>query len=78
MALPFPERHTRIEISGKLIGIAQDFGIEEKVSVVVHDQPLNMILSGKMLEDHKGWENYSCSAHCLQLCIDKGLNSVRT
>ena len=51
-------------MSEKLIGIAQEFGIEEKVSVVVHDQASNMVLSGKMLEDHKGWESYSCSAHC--------------
>ena len=32
----FPEQHTGSEISKKLIEIAQEFSIEDKVSCIVH------------------------------------------
>ena len=38
----FPERHTGIEICGKLKEILDHFGITSKVSLVVHDQAANI------------------------------------
>ena len=38
----FPERHTGIEISGKLKEILDHFGITSKVSLVVHDHVANI------------------------------------
>ena len=49
----FQERHTRAEISQKLISITEEFGIENKVVCVIHDQGCNMVLSMKMLFDEK-------------------------
>ena len=45
----FPERHTGIEISGKLKEISDRFGITSKVSLVVHDQAANMICTLNIL-----------------------------
>ena len=72
----FPERHTGIVISRKLIEIAEQFGIEEKVSCIVHDQASNMILSMDISLDEKEWSSLRCCAHCLQLCVNAGLTSV--
>ena len=72
----FPERHTGLEISQKLVEIVKQFGIEEKVVCVVHDQASNMILSMDILLEDKEWSTLRCGAHCLQLCINSGLTSV--
>ena len=37
-----------------------------------------MELCGRLLQDHNGWESFSCSAHYLQLCVNKGLEEIRT
>ena len=72
----FPERHTGAEISQKLIDIAEEFEISQKVACIVHDQGSNMVLTMKLLSDEKGWNALRCSAHCLQLSINAGLSSV--
>ena len=65
----FPERHTGIEIAGKLKDISDHFKITSKVSVTVHDQASNMLNSLDLLESELGWKSLKCSAHCLQLCL---------
>lgn len=65
----FPERHTGIEISGKLKEISDEFEIGTKVSVVVHDQAANMHCSLDILESERDWLSLSCTAHTLQLCL---------
>ena len=72
----FPERHTGAEISQKLIDIAEESEISQKVACIVHDQGSNMVLTMKLLSDEKGWNTLRCSAHCLQLSINAGLSSV--
>ena len=70
----FPERHTGIEISGKLKEISDCFGITSKVSVVVHNQAANMICSLNILEKELDWKCLSCTAHTLQLCLKCGFD----
>jgi hypothetical protein len=74
----FPERHTGVEISHKLVGIAQEFSISEKIVCIVHDQGSNMVLCMRLLKEDMSWESLRCSAHCLQLCINTSLSSVST
>ena len=69
----FPERHTGVEISQKLKKITTEFGISEKVIAIVHDQAANMELCCTLLMEEQGWESQKCSTHCLQLCINGGL-----
>ena len=70
----FPERHTGVEIATKLKQICDDFGIGEKVSAIVHDRAANMMLTLDILEAERSWENLSCSAHNLQLCLKAGFD----
>ena len=70
----FSERHTGIEISGKLKEISDHFGITSKVSVVVHDQAANMICSLNILEKELSWKSLSCTTHTLQLCLKRGFD----
>ena len=65
----FPERHTGIEIAGKLKDISNHFKITSKVSVMVHDQASNMSNSLDLLESELGWKSLKCSPHCLKLCL---------
>ena len=37
-----------------------------------------MELCGRLLRDRNVWESFSCSAHCLQLCVNKVLEEIRT
>ena len=62
----FSERHTGVEIAGKLKDIADRFEIGTKVSVVVHDQAANMVNSLDILESERDWMSLNCTAHCLQ------------
>ena len=52
----FSERHTGVEIAGKLKDIADRFEIGTKVSVVVHDQAANMVNSLDILESERDCE----------------------
>ncbi len=59
----FPERHTAVEISQKLVETTDEFSIIEKIVSVVHDQAANMELCCSTLEDEKGWVSMKCTAH---------------
>ena len=37
-----------------------------------------MVLCMRILSDDKGWCGLRCAAHCLQLCINAAISSVRT
>ena len=69
-----PERHTGQNIVDRLGGIADRWAINEKVSVVVHDQAANMECAIDILENDRGWQSMKCTAHCLQLCLKAGLS----
>lgn len=69
-----PERHTGQNIADRLAEIADRWAINEKVSVVVHDQAANMECAMDILENDRGWQSMKCTAHCLQLCLKAGLS----
>ena len=72
----FPDRHTGINISSKLVEVAEWWGIVNKIVAIVHDQASNIELSMNILEDEHGWTSCSlqCMAHCLQLCLNAGFS----
>ena len=74
----FPERHTGVEISHKLVGVTEEFSISDKIVCIVHDQGSNMVLCMRLLNEERNWDSLRCSAHCLQLCINSSLSSVST
>ena len=51
-----PERHTGQNIADKLMEFADNWGISEKNSVIVHDQASNMESSSDILESKRGWQ----------------------
>ena len=69
-----PERHTGQNIADRLAEIADKWNINEKVSVVVHDQAANMECALDILKNDRGWQSMKCTAHCLQLCLKAGLS----
>ena len=50
-----------------------NWGISEKISVIVHDQASNMESSSDILERKRGLQGMKCSGHCLQLRVNAGL-----
>ena len=75
---PFPGNHTALNIVEKLHeGIREYEFSMECVKGIVHDQASNMELTGQILEEDCGTESLSCAAHCLQLCINEGLELKR-
>ena len=71
--LPFPERHTGVNIAEKLKGVGERWGIIHKVMIVSHDQGSNMEAALEILTEECNWQSLACSAHQLQLCILAGL-----
>lgn len=75
----FPGSHTGVNISNKISEIIKKFRINDKLSVVVHDQAANMQLSLQLLQqpdqemDGSRLECLACNAHKLQLCLKAGL-----
>ena len=74
----FPGHHTAVNIVEKLCEAMHEYGFSmENVTGIVHDQASNMQLSGQMLEEDCNTKSISCAAHCLQLCINEGLELRR-
>ena len=71
--LPFPERHTGVNVAEKLKGVGERWGITHKVIIVNHDQGSNMEAAMEILTEECNWQSLACSAHRLQLCILAGL-----
>ena len=74
---PFHGTHTAVNISEKLLQVIEEYQLDMgSVTAVVHDQASNMEAGGHILESD--WETGSlkCSAHCLQLCVNEGLQLV--
>ena len=76
--LPFPERHTGINIAQKLKEMVGEWEILDTVRMVSHDQGSNMKAAMEILHNELNWQNLHCTAHCLQLCILAGfkINSI--
>ena len=76
--LPFPERHTGVNIADKLKGLVERWDIMESVMMVSHDQGSNMKAAMEILHEECNWKSLHCAAHCLQLCILAGfrINSI--
>lgn len=78
-AKEFPGSHTGVAISEKIAEMVKEFKIQDKVSVIVHDQAANMQLSLRLLQepeqnlDGSRLESLPCNAHKLQLCLKAGL-----
>ena len=72
---PFPEHHTAVNIVDKVKQVMEEYDIEiNRLLAIVHDQCSNMQLAGEMLCEESGnCQSLSCSAHCLQLCVEDGL-----
>ena len=64
------ERHTGENIAAKLKSCVSEFGVDQKVSTVVHDNARNMENGLSVCED---WDDLSCFGHTLQLCIKPSL-----
>ena len=43
-----------------------EFGIEEKIVAIVHDEAANMVAASRRLD---GMESQVCAAHMLQTCL---------
>ena len=71
----FPEHHTAVNIVDKVKQVMEEYDIEiNRLLAIVHDQCSNMQLAGEMLCEESGnCQSLSCSAHCLQLCVEDGL-----
>ena len=72
--MPFPDRHTGINIADKLKGLAERWGIMDNVRMVSHDQGSNIKAAMEILHEECNWKSLCCAAHCLQLCISAGFS----
>ena len=72
--LPFPERHTGVNIADKLKVLAERWEIKDSVMMVSHDQGSNMKAAMEILNEKCNWKSLHCAAHCLQLCILAGFS----
>ena len=72
--LPFPERHTGVNIADKLKALVGRWEIMDSVMMVSHDQGSNMKATMEILNEECNWKSLHCAAHCLQLCILAGFN----
>ena len=70
----FPERHTGLINKEKITEITDEFKVSNSVMSIVHDQAANIELCSRHLYDENGWLNMHCTAHCLQLCHQTGLD----
>ena len=72
--IPFPDRHTGINIADKLKGLVKRWEIMDNVMMVSHDQGSNMKAAMEILREECNWKSLHCAAHCLQLCILAGFS----
>ena len=72
--MPFPDRHTGINIVDKLKGLVERWEIMDNVGMVSHDQASNMKAAMEILHEECNWKSLYCAAHCLQLCILAGFS----
>ncbi|XP_035273653.1 zinc finger BED domain-containing protein 4-like [Anguilla anguilla] len=65
-----PERHTAENIVARLHDITKEFRIQRRIVACVHDSASNMMAAGRLCE----WEDVSCFAYTLQLCVNAGFD----
>ena len=63
---PIDGSHTAANIADHVQSIAVEFGIEEKIVAIVHDEAANMVAASRRLD---GMESQVCAAHMLQTCL---------
>ncbi|XP_071572358.1 E3 SUMO-protein ligase ZBED1-like, partial [Temnothorax nylanderi] len=69
------EHHTTININAKLLEILHEFRkIDEKTTIVVTDNAINITNAVKALPNLTVNEGTTCAAHTMQLAISKGLD----
>ena len=61
-----PERHTGENIADRLKTATNEFNIENKVKIWVHDNARNMESAGNLCDK---WGDLGCFGHTLQLCL---------
>ena len=70
---PFHGTHTAVNISEKLFQVIEEYQLDMgSVTAVVH----SMEAGGCILESDWETKSLKCSAHCLQLCVNEGLQLV--
>jgi BED zinc finger len=74
----FEGRHTGVNIREKLQEIMCDWGVQDKTTIMVHDNASNMNLASSLSDK---WNPLGCSAHHLNLAVShslekSGINSV--
>ncbi|XP_036328634.1 zinc finger BED domain-containing protein 6-like [Rhagoletis pomonella] len=68
----YAERHTGENITKKMIEIFNEWGIYNKITVVVTDNAANM----KAAVRGGGWRHWGCFAHSLNLVAQAGLKEI--
>jgi hypothetical protein len=66
----FEGRHTGVHIRDKLLEIMRDWGVEDKTTIMVHDNASNMNLASELSDK---WNPLGCSAHHLNLAVSHSL-----
>lgn len=66
------ERHTADNLSERITGIIENWNVEGRVSAIVHDNAANIVAAMRNVAT----ESVTCSAHNLQLAIQKGLQDT--
>ena len=76
---PFPERHTGVNIAGKVSGMLEQFKVPVVRQVaLVHDQAANMEAAGRSLESsNPAFTSVVCAPHRLQNTVKAGLEVDR-
>ena len=62
---PMDGSHTAANIAEHIRSIADEYGIADKITAVVHDEAANMVVAGRLLD----WSSEVCAAHRLQTCL---------
>lgn len=66
-----PQRHTAPELANQLKTVTKGWNIDLKIVAVVHDNASNV----KNIAEAVDTADIPCTAHTVQLCVKKGLNS---
>ncbi|XP_060569040.1 E3 SUMO-protein ligase ZBED1-like [Ruditapes philippinarum] len=70
MTREMQERHTGENLANKLKDCVSEFGLENKIGSIVHDNARNMQSASEKCED---WGDVGCFGHTLQLCVKPAL-----
>ena len=66
MTEEMPERHTGQHVADRLIQVADQWSLSDRITACVHDNAANAVSGLGLLR--------LCTAHSLQLCVNSGLD----